>query len=500
MPIGPTTQPRNKGRRIAVVGGGISGLAAARRLLDLAPDVQVILLEARDRLGGVLRTEQRDGFLLEHGADNFITTPAWAVEFCQRLGMEEDLLETNSEHRRAFVVCKGKLRAIPAGFAVMAPSRICPIASTPILSMLGKLRMAAELFVPRRIVDESESLAGFVRRRFGYEMYERLVQPLIAGIYTGDPEQLSLGATMPRFRQMEEDHGSLIRAMWKQQKAQRTTAQQSSGARYSQFVAPRRGMSAFVQAIVERLDEAAVLLDSLVARMTPTAQAGWRLTIGGEYSRSLDVDGVILATPAQHSSTLLKSVDSESANAFGKIHYGSCAIVSMGFRREQIGHALDGFGLVVPAIEGRKILSTSFSSIKYAGRAPEGHVLLRAFVGGACQSELLNLDGQQLERMVREELADLLAIRGEPSLCHIVRQNNAMPQYYVGHEGIVRRIEQRAELLPNLALAGNALHGIGVPNCIHTGELAAESLLAKLSQSRHPRDQRQYPFRSASIG
>ncbi len=479
-----STHPSFNDCRIAVIGGGVSGLAAAHRLLELKPNAKVILLEARERLGGVLCSEHRDGFLLEHGADNFITTPPWGVEFCQRLGIEQDLIETNSKHRRAFVVRKGKLRVIPAGFVVMAPSRIWPIVSTSILSLRGKLRMSCELLIPRHEADENESLANFVRRRFGKEVYERLVQPLIAGIYTGDPERLSLDATMPRFLQMERDHGSLIRAMWKQRQAQRTYPQQSSGARYSQFVAPRHGMSSFVQAIIERLGDTKVLLESPVQRIIPLRQ-GWQLTIGSKNCQTLDVDGLILAMPAHQNSTLLQSVDTLLANEFGKIRYGSCALVSLGFRREQIGHALDGFGFVVPAIEGRRILSASFSSIKYLGRAPKGHVLLRAFVGGASQSELVDWDDQRLEKMVQEELSDLLAIRGKPILCHIVRQRQAMPQYYVGHEQIVRRIQERVATLPNLALAGNALHGIGIPNCIHSGEQAAESLLTKLASTHH---------------
>ena len=478
MPSTLTTLPQHR-PRIGVVGGGISGLAAARSLLDLIPSAEVVLFEASDHLGGVLQTEKQNGFLLEHGADNFITTPSWGVDFFRRLDLETQLLETNSEHRRAFVVHKGKLQAMPAGFTVMAPSRIWPIATTPILSLRGKLRMAAELMIPRSVPDEKESLADFVRRRLGKEVYERLVQPLIAGIYTGAPEQLSLGATMPRFLQMEQDQGSLIRALWKQQKTQRTTLEQSSGARYSQFVTPRQGMTDFIQAVSQRLRGATILLNAPVERMASSPK-GWRLSVGGVRRQFFDVDGLVLAIPAHHSSSLLRSVAGSLAAELGKITYGSCALVSMGFRRNQIGHALNGFGFVVPATEGRTILSTSFSSIKYPGRAPEGHVLLRTFVGGACQTEFVDLDDAHLERLVQDELADLLAIDGKPVMCHIVRQKQAMPQYYVGHEAIVRKIEQQLANHHNLALAGNGLQGIGMPSCIHSGELAAQKIVNSL--------------------
>ncbi len=467
---------------IGVIGGGISGLAAAHRILELQPEAKVLLLEASDRLGGILHSERHEGFLIEAGADNFITTPPYAVDFCKRIGFDTELIETNDSYRRAFVVSKGTLQPIPAGFAVMAPSRIWPIISTSILSWRGKLRMAAELFVRRREADGTESLAAFVRRRLGREVYERLVQPLVAGIYTGDPEQLSIGATVPRFLKMEKEHGSLIRAMMKEQKQQRKAVQKSSGARYSQFVAPREGMSAFVQAIVDRLGEATLSLKSPVEQVAQSTEGRWIISVGGPQPQTHHVDGLILATPARRNPALLKKVASTLAEEFTKIPYGSCALVSFGFLREQIGNPLDGFGLVVPSIENRKILSCSFSSIKYANRAPEGHVLLRAFVGGACQGELVDLDDQQLQKLVLRELSDLLLIRGEPRMKHVTRQVRAMPQYYVGHEQLVKRIEAQADQLPNFALASNVLHGIGIPNCIQTGEQAAEKVLADLTK------------------
>ncbi|NOZ39804.1 MAG: protoporphyrinogen oxidase, partial [Planctomycetes bacterium] len=313
MPNSLPTLPTQSTSTIAVIGGGISGLAAVHRLLELQPRAKVVLLEASNRLGGILRSERCDGFLIEQGADNFITTPPWAIDFCKRIGFDSELIQTNDSHRRAFVVSKGALQPIPAGFAVMAPSRIWPIISTPILSWPGKLRMAAEVFVASREADGSESLAAFVRRRLGREVYDRLVQPLVAGIYTGDPEQLSVGATVPRFLEMEREHGSLIRAMLKQRRQQRKVAQKSSGARYSQFMAPREGMSAFVQAIVDRLGKATLALESPVEQVARTSQGGWEISVGTAGTnraqpQTLEVDGLILATPARRNPALLNEV------------------------------------------------------------------------------------------------------------------------------------------------------------------------------------------------
>ncbi len=239
-------------------------------------------------------------------------------------------------------------------------------------------------------------------------------------------------------------------------------------------------MGAFVQAIVERLGEATLSLESPVEQIAQTTQGGWKISVGGAQSQTLDVDGLILATPARRNPALLRNVDPSLAEEFSKIPYGSCALVSFGFLREQIGHALDGFGFVVPSIEKRQILSCSFSSIKYANRAPDGHVLLRVFVGGAMQSELVDLDDEPLQELVLRELSDLLSITGQPMLRFVTRQIEAMPQYYLGHEQLIERIEKRADQLPNFAVASNVLHGIGIPNCIQAGEKAAEAIKAQL--------------------
>ena len=236
------SSPASPRRRVAVIGGGISGLATAHRLVELDPRLSISLFEQSHRMGGVLETKRHDGFLLEWGADNFITNVPWAVDLCRRIGFEDQLVETDEQHRGAFVVRKGKLRRIPQGFIIMAPSRVWPVVSTPILSLWGKLRMAAEFFVPARKDDADESLADFVIRRFGHETYDRLVQPLIGGIYTGDPHKLSLQSTMPRFREMEKGHGSLIRAVMLQAAKQSKADRNSSGGRYSMFVAPRDGI------------------------------------------------------------------------------------------------------------------------------------------------------------------------------------------------------------------------------------------------------------------
>ena len=465
-------------KRVAVIGGGISGLATAHRIYELDPSIDIRLYEALPRLGGSLYTERRDGFLLEWGADNFITQLPWGLDLCRRIGFEDQLIPTDAAHRQAFVVRRGRLHKIPEGFVIMAPSRIWPVITTPILSPFGKLRMAWEYFVPSYAEDEDESLASFVIRRFGRETYDRLVQPLVGGIYTGDPERLSVQMTMPRFVEMEHKHGSLIRAVWAQAGRKRQQqAKGSSGARYSMFVAPRNGMDSLVEAIAARLPDGSIRLGSPVTSIEPRPEGGWDLGVGGEDLETVTVDAVVLAVKAQAASQLLTDVEPNASELLAEIPHASCSIVSLGYRRDQISHPMDGFGFVVPLVENRKILSGSFSSVKYPGRAPEGKVLMRAFIGGACQAELADLPDEDLITIAREEFGQLLGIRGEPLLTNIARQPHAMPQYYVGHKQRVEQIDQLLSRLPGLYFAGNAYEGVGMPQCIHSGEQAAQRLV-----------------------
>ncbi|MDZ7620229.1 MAG: protoporphyrinogen oxidase, partial [Patescibacteria group bacterium] len=391
--------------RVAVVGGGISGLAAAHRLVELYPACGVTLFESAGRLGGVLSTVHEDGFQVEQSADNFITTFPWGLALCRRLGLEDALVQTNPETRRTFVVRRGKLYKLPDGFLMMAPTRMWPMAVTPILSPWGKLRAAMEYFIPPRLDEADESMAAFVRRRLGREVFDRLVEPLVSAVYAADMERLSVDATLSRFREMEREHGSLIRAMRRQMKAGRHARE--SGARYSMFVTLRDGLSSLVDALAARLPQGAVQLNSEVRRLD-RAGDGWRLTLGatgaagetGGSPRTESFDAVILAAPSHVSASLLRPTDTATADEQAAVEHSGTAIVTMAFDRKEVGHPLDGMGAVVPAIEQSPILAVSFSSQKYVHRAPEGQVLLRAFVGGARRHELAEMPDAELVPLV----------------------------------------------------------------------------------------------------
>lgn len=462
-------------KRVAVVGGGISGLTAAHRVHELLPTTEVRLFEASSSLGGVLQTVRQDGYLIERGADNFITTPTWGIELCRRLGLGDQLLQTNHQHRHAFVVCRGRLRRIPEGFVIMAPSRIWPVVVTPILSPWGKLRMACEYFIRQRDDPGDESLESFVTRRFGRETYDRLVQPLIGGIYTGDPEKLSVCSTMPRFRDMERNHGSLIRAVWKQSSQPRSQMQGGSGARYSMFMTLRDGISSLIDTLAARLPAGTIRTAAAITRVARDPDGGWQVSVGGASPETMRCDAVILAPKATVAAPLVADIHPTLSANLAAIPHASCSVVALGYRRDQIAHAMDGFGFVVPRIENRRILSGSFSSVKYPGRAPEGCALVRAFIGGELQPELAALPDDELTRIARQELGQLLGISGEPNSVLISRFDHAMPQYHVGHSARIEQIEASLGELPGLFFTGNAFGGVGMPFCIHKSEKTAEA-------------------------
>ncbi len=469
--------------RIIVVGGGIAGLAAAHRLIELDRErsigTEVILLEAAQRLGGSIATERVGEFLVEAGPDSFITEKPWALRLCERLGITSRLISTNSAHQSVYVVHKGNLQPLPEGFFLLAPTRVWPLIRTPLFSWSGKLRMAMEVFIPRGNPNGDESLASFVRRRFGAEVLERVAQPLIGGIYASDPEKLCLRSSMPRFLEMERARRSVIWAMWSAQKHRLRSGQAGSGARWSLFVTFSGGMQELVDTIAGRLPTGAVRLETSAAKLIKNGDSGgWILRTGG--GENLEADGVLLAAPAYRSAAILEKLDPALSEELVAIPYASTATVNLAFRRADFPRGLDGFGLVVPAIESRKIMACTFSSVKYSGRAPDGHVLLRAFIGGALQPLLAEDDDATTERNVREELAGLLGVEAEPIFSRIRRHSKAMPQYHVGHQERLERIDTRLSKLPGLALAGNAYRGVGIADCVHSGEEAAEEILNHL--------------------
>lgn len=481
-------------RRVAVIGGGITGLAAAQRLISSSDDIQVVIFEASRRLGGIIRTEVADGFLMELGPDSFITNKPAAIQLCEEIGFSNQLIPTDARYRRSLVLRNGKPMAVPDGFMLMAPAKPSAILTTPILSLTGKLRLLSEALISRRSGDDDESLASFVRRRFGQQTLERLVQPLVGGIYTADPELLSLKATMPRFLEMEKSHGSVIRATLAQQKKDRNSehgdndATSGSGARYGLFATAAGGLSDLVAAIEQALQKSRRVKVHLGIEVTSVEKATGRdsqfseqrpWVIRSRDQQPMEFDSVIVTLPTYAAANILKSVVSaELQAALNEIKYASSAIVVSGHNVSDFSHPMDAFGLVVPAIEQRKILAVSFSSRKFVGRAPDGKIVLRTFVGGAMQPELLANDNDTIQGFVNAELRSIFGMKADPMFSEVMTYNNAMPQYYVGHLDRVATIESLLRKHTGLHLAGSAYHGVGIPDSIASGQAAADRIVA----------------------
>jgi len=463
--------------RLIVVGGGISGLAAAHRALEIASErgtpLELTLLEAADRLGGTIQTERREGFLVECGPDSFLSEKPWALALCRRLGVEDRLIRTDDRRRRTFVVFRGRLHPLPEGFQLLAPTRLGSFLASRLFSWPGKLRMAADLVLPRGH-DPDESLGVFVRRRFGREALERAAQPLIAGIYTADPGELSLRATMPRFLDMERRDRSVILSMWRAARAGSGGGAGTSGARWSLFVTFADGMEELIRILATRLPPGTVRLKE---RATSVAREGavWRVATAG--GSCFEADALILSPEAHQSARLIRYQDPGLALLLEGIAYASSATVTLAYRRDDVRHPLDGFGFVVPQIERRPIIACTFSSVKYAGRAPEGHVLLRVFMGGALNESVLDADDGALLTTTRAELAELLGVVAEPLFTRVARYPKAMPQYHVGHLERAEAIDRAVLRHPGLRLAGGAYRGVGIADCVRSGEEAAQALI-----------------------
>lgn len=440
------------------------------RARELGDSPSLAVFEAGSRLGGTIATTRHEGFLLEEGPDSFVTDKPWARDQIERLGLSARLVGTRPEFRRSFILHRKRLVPTPEGFYLMAPTRLGPFWKSRLFSLRGKLRASAELLLPPRRDGEDESLGGFVRRRFGRELLERAAQPMIGGIYGADPEDLSLASTFPRFLELERTHGSVIRGLRVSARASASQAQ-ASGPRYGLFATLDEGLGVWVDALARALPEGSVRLGSRVESLDP----GWTLRTSAGEER---FDAVILAVPAYEAARLVRPWGETVARDLDSIPYASSVTVSLAFEERAIGHPMDGSGLVVPVPEGLSIVGCTFVHRKFAGRAPEGFALLRAFLGDAAS----RWSDEEVIRRVREELGPLLAISSDPLFARVRRHLRAMPRYRVGHLELRRTLGDSLARWPGLGLCGNGLDGVGLPDCVHSGERAAEAVLASASR------------------
>jgi len=449
---------------VAVIGGGIAGLTAAYDLHRR--NIAFRLLEAGDRWGGSIRTERDRGFLMEAGADTLLAQKPDALQLCREVGLGERLLPTNPEQRTVFVLHGGTLHALPDGMVLGVPTRLGPLVRTSLFTRPGKLRMALDLVLPRGAAGGDESIASFFRRRLGREALERLGAPFLAGIHAGDAERLSLRATFPRLADMEARHRSLIRAFV-------AARPRGDGRPPPAFYSLRGGLSELVEALVARLPPDSMRLRGAATALVREADGYVVRLGGGEVVRAR---AVVVALPAPRAAAVLAPLDAEAGVLLGAIRFASTAVVYHGYRRQDVAHPLDGYGLIVPEGERLRTTACTFFSTKFPGRAPDGHVLLRAFVGGIRDPAALAEDDAPLAERVRREMAAVLGLSGPPVLTRVFRWPSGTPQMEVGHGDRLRALERRLASWPGLFLTGAGLRGTGIPDTVTDARRAAAAL------------------------
>ncbi len=465
---------------VTIIGGGIAGLATAfylqKRSRETASQIEYALLESEPRFGGKITTTTADGFTIEGGPDSFVTIKPGGLQLCRDLGLENDIIPTNDHKRKIFVLKNGKLTQFPGGYRLTIPTEFVPFALSSLISPLGKLRMGMDLFIPPRKETTDESLATFIRRRLGNEALDRIAGPIMAGIYTADPERLSMQSTFPQFSRMEQKYGSLIKAM-RQAKKQPSPPGNSNGRPTAMFTSLRGGMTDMVAALVKQLD-GDLRPGRRVTGLRPLSP-GFELALATPQPQTLTTDAVVLATPAFVAASLLEAVDPGLADLLKTIRYVSTATLSMGFRRADIKsqHNFDGFGFMIPKSEKRQILACTWSSTKFNHRAPGDDVLVRVFVGGNGRSHLVNLPDDDMLKLVRAELAATMGVTAKPVLHTIYRWPQGNAQYDVGHLDRVSRIETMAGKIKGLYLTGSAFRGIGIPDNVKSANATVDHIL-----------------------
>jgi len=458
--------------RIAIVGGGISGLAAAFSLEEhrRAGAVEYTVYDSSPRLGGVLRTELIQDCLVEAGPDSFITEKPWAADLCRTLGLGDQLIGSNDAERKTYILVHGRLIPMPDGLMFMVPTKILPTGFSPLFSWSTKLRMAQELLHPPRAADGDESVAALIERHYGSEMVDRLADPLLSGVYGGEASSLSVRAVLPRFAEMERTHGSLGRAMLEARKKIPRPANKPAP---PLFTSLKNGMQQLVGSLVPKLNQPSLLTNTSVESIR-IEDARWKITAG---SKADQFDAVILAVPAPAAARILSTCSAELSSELAAIGYSSSIAVGLGYGRDVRESLPPGFGFLVPRSEGKRLLAATFVHNKFPHRAPHDRALLRCFFAGSNAENIWQLSDDAIIAIVRNELQQILGLRATPLFARVYKWKSAMAQYGVGHLQRLDRIERLLRQLPGLALAGNGYRGIGVPDCIRSGREAAKQVL-----------------------
>jgi oxygen-dependent protoporphyrinogen oxidase len=467
--------------KVIIVGGGIAGLAAAVHLKSGAKahgkTVDVLLLEKDRRAGGKIITDKVGTLTVEGGPDSFLPEKIWTVNLARHLGLESEMLSTNDQFKGTYLYSRNQLHALPDGVMLMVPTMFWPMAKSRLLSWPAKLRMGMEIFIPKRTAPGDESLADFVTRRLGRECLEKIAEPLVAGIHTSNPDNMSVLATFPRFVQMEKKSGSLILGMLSAMKSRPQTGPppKTDTPKMTFFMSFKSGMQTLSDRCVDYIGKESIRLGAGVKAIEPRGK-GYAVIL--ENGETIEADHVMLGTASYDSADMIKGFDAALASQLNKIEWSTSATVSIAFRREDVKVPLKGFGFIVPRVEGRRINAATYSSIKWSFRAPDDLILIRGFVGGGHHEELVNeLDDAGLVRTVLEELDTIVGIKAAAQFAKVYRWIKGMPKYTVGHLDRISLLDRSLATHPALHLIGCSYKGIGIGDCVHEAQIAAERIL-----------------------
>jgi len=477
-------------RTVAIVGGGISGLATAFALSERAAaaglSIRCTVLDAGPAWGGKIVTHRIGDLVTEAGPDSFLSNKPAGLQLVEKLGLSGQLINTNETGKKASVYSGGKLRELPEGLVVISPGQIGPFLKSGLLTVGGLTRMGLDLVMPAKRPTGDESLASFFRRRFGRQAFERMMEPLMAGIYAGDAEQMSLKATFPRFLELEQEHGSVIRGMMAAQVT--GTGEPKASPKRTMFVSLKNGLEELVTALVRRLTDQGVMLRSGVAveslRVRSHQLGRWTYDVMLGDGSALSVDSLVLATPAYVSADLLRPLTPIASGLLDMIPYASTATIAIVYPASVIGGAVQGFGFVVPRVEQRDLIAATWTSIKWPHRAPPDQLMVRCYVGGVGREAILQLDDQALVNRVKAELRQICGVTAEPTYVEVNRWMKAMPQYQLGHLERLEQAEGALSRYGGLVLTGAAYRGVGIPDCIRHGDSAADKVVRSLLGER----------------